>query len=64
MREEREETDGRECAARHNGGEEKKLDSQRRHMAQSFFLTDLLFQCYANPIVRVIVKVIPSKHAL
>lgn len=26
-----------ECAARHNGGEAKKLDSQRRHMARSFF---------------------------
>ncbi len=44
--------------------ERKKAGFTEETYGTKYFLTDLLFQCYANLIACFIVKVIPSKHAL
>lgn len=51
-----------ECEKRHNSGYSWFIDSQRRHAINGInhFPFDLLFQCYANPIVCIIIKVVES----
>lgn len=72
MRERERESEGEE---RERGEESVRGDTtaERKRLVYRFtertygikrFLIDLLFQCHANPIACIIVKVIPSKHVL